>query len=47
MGREPGDRGVSRAGTHFALARASGALDDMAKIGRAEFAERGWERSLR
>ena len=47
MGREPGDRGVSRAGTHFALARASGALDDMAKIGRAEFTERGWERSLR
>ena len=28
--------------THFALARASGALDDMAKIGRAEFTERCW-----
>jgi len=34
----------SCAGTYFALARASGALDDMAKIGRSEFTERCWER---
>ena len=34
----------SCAGTYFTLARASGTLGDMAKIGRAEFTERRWER---